>query len=128
MKLLLDTCTFLWLLWDAPELSAPARDLFADPGNEAFLSVVSCWEIALKHSAGKLPLPAPPERLVPEQREKHGIATLPLDEESALRVTRLPPYHRDPFDRMLVSQAITGGLVILTPDEAIRGYPVRTAW
>lgn len=128
MKILLDTCTFLWIISDAPELSDHARTLFIDPANEAYLSAVSTWEIAIKNVLGRLPLPAPPERFIPDQREKHHISALSLDEEDTLYLTRLPSYHKDPFDRMLICQAITHGLVILTPDESILQYPVKTAW
>lgn len=128
VKLLLDTCTFLWLVGGSPELSDRARELFSDPDNEVYLSVVSSWEIAVKHATGRLPLPEPPERFVPAERRRHGIEPLDLDEESALHVTRLPVLHRDPFDRMLVCQAIVHGLVILGPDPSITQYPIRAAW
>ena len=128
MRLLLDTCTFLWLATDAPQLSALARGHFVDPANAVFLSSVSAWEIALKHRLGRLPLPDPPDQLIPRLREEHGIAPLVLDEAAALTESRLPPLHRDPFDRMLVCQAIAEGLIIVTPDAAIRQYPVRTMW
>lgn len=128
MRVLLDTCTFLWLAADAPQLSSRARDLFQDPANEVYLSSVAPWEIAVKYSLGRLPLPTPPERFVPAQRERHGIAPLPLDEESVLQAHRLPALHRDPFDRMLVCQAIVHGMAILTPDPLVVQYPVRTLW
>lgn len=128
MKILLDTCTFLWLASDDPRLSPKARQLFANPENEVFLSSASAWEIATKHSAGRLPLPKPPGSYIPEQRKAHRIAPLPLDEESALHAARLPRLHNDPFDRMLVSQAIIHGLTLLTPDEQISDYPVRVMW
>jgi PIN domain nuclease of toxin-antitoxin system len=128
VRLLLDTCTFLWIVGGSKELSSRAREAFADPANEAFLSAASAWEVAVKHRLGKLPLPAPPEEFVPAQRAAHGIETLPVDEESALHVSKLPDLHRDPFDRMLVAQAIVGGLVLLTPDDDIRKYPARTLW
>ncbi len=128
MRLLLDTCTFLWILADSPELSFGAVDLFTTPENEVFLSSVSTWEIAVKHSLGKLPLPEPPTEFVPSMRNAHGIESLSLDEEATLYTARLPSYHRDPFDRMLVCQAIVQDLVILTPDEGIRQYPVKTRW
>jgi PIN domain nuclease of toxin-antitoxin system len=128
MRLLLDTATFLWVISDAPELSARARELFADPGNEIYLSAVSSWEIAVKYALGRLPLREPPERFVPAQREQHGIEPLPLDEEAALHLARLPLLHKDPFDRMLVCQAIVHGLAILTPDKLVNQYPVRTMW
>ena len=128
MRLLLDTCTFLWIVADAPELSPRARDVFQAADNEVYLSAASAWEIAVKHGLGRLPLPEAPDRFVREMREAHGIAILPIDEESALHVSRLPALHADSFDRMLVSQAIVHGLTILTPDELITQYPGRTIW
>ena len=117
----------MWVVNDAPELSGRAGTV-VDPENDVYLSAVSAWEIAVKHALGRLPLPDSPERFVPEQRKQQGIEELPLDEESALHLTRLPMLHKDPFDRMLVCQAITQALLILTPDELISQYPVRTAW
>jgi PIN domain nuclease of toxin-antitoxin system len=128
VKLLLDTCTALWVAIDAPELSRQARGLFEETDNEVYLSAVSVWEISLKYALGKLPLPRTPDVLVPELRRNGRIEALPLDEAAALQLFRLPPLHTDPFDRMLVCQAIVGGMVILTPDPDIRRYPVRTAW
>ena len=128
MKLLLDTCTFLWIVAGAPDLSPRAHDLFRAPDNEVYLSAASAWEIAVKHGLGRLPLPDPPDRFVREMREAHGIVSLPIDEESALHVSRLPTLHGDPFDRMIVSQAIVYGLTILTPDPLVTQYPGRTTW
>ena len=128
MRILLDTCTFLWLITDAPDLSPTVRERFADPHNEVFLSAASAWEIGVKWRLGKLELAQVPTTLVPAQREAHGITELPIDEESALHVTRLPPLHRDPFDRMLVSQSIVHGLVLVTPDPLVTQYPARTLW
>lgn len=128
MRLLLDTCTFLWLAAASPALSSRARELFADPDNEVYLSAASAWEIAVKHALGRLPLPGSPERFVPDQRRRHGIDALPVDEEAALHIARLPPLHRDPFDRMLVSQAIVHGMAILGPDPLVTQYPVRALW
>jgi len=128
MRLLLDTCTFLWIAADAKALSLRARELFRSPDNEVFLSAGSAWEIAIKHALGRLPLPEAPERFVPLMREAHGIAALPVDEEAALHLSRLPDLHRDPFDRLLVSQAIVHGLTIVTPDPLVTQYPARTIW
>jgi PIN domain nuclease of toxin-antitoxin system len=128
VRLLLDTCTFLWIVGGADDLSPRAREAFVDPANEVFLSAASAWEMAVKHRLGRLPLPEPPEVFVPAQRTAHGISALEVDEEAALHVGKLPDLHRDPFDRMLVAQALVGGFVLLTPDEAIRQYPVRTLW
>jgi PIN domain nuclease of toxin-antitoxin system len=128
LRILLDTCTFLWLITDDTALSAPARNAFVDPDNEVYLSAVSVWEIAVKHSLGKLPLPTSPERFIPNQRERHGITPLPLEEGAILYVSKLPLLHRDPFDRALVCQAIHHELTLLTPDPLITQYAVRTAW
>ena len=128
MRLLLDTCTFLWAVSDETRLSAEARGLIIDGSNEVYLSAISTWEIALKHSRGALELPASPDRYIPEIRKAHAIEPLPLHEEASLWLTRLPALHRDPFDRMLVSQAAVHGLALLTPDPQIRQYPVRTIW
>jgi PIN domain nuclease of toxin-antitoxin system len=127
VKLLLDTCTFLWLIGGGP-LSAAAAAAIRIPSNEVMLSAVSVWEIAVKYRAGKLALPEPPDRLIPARRGTRGIASIGFDEESALQVLRLPPLHRDPFDRMLISQAIAHGLAIVTPDPNITQYPVRVIW
>lgn len=128
MRLLLDTCTFLWWMVDAPALSHRVRLLLADPASEFYLSAVSSWEIALKYSAGRLPLPLPPAEYVPSRRRACGIRSLPLEEEATLELPRLPRIHSDPFDRMLVCQAIVHGLPILTPDPQIAQYPIRTVW
>ena len=128
MRILLDTCTFLWILTDAPQLSPHAREIFTDSSNEVYLSSVSTWEIAIKNALGRLPLPGQPHRFIPAERKRHGIDALPLDEESTLYVPRLPSFHQDPFDRMLVCQAIVQNLTVLTPDDLISQYPVRTAW
>jgi PIN domain nuclease of toxin-antitoxin system len=128
MRILLDTCTFLWLALDEPQLSTAAREVFTDPLNEVFLSAASAFEIAVKQELGRLPLPQPAQRYVPRLREAHLVQPLALDEESALHAASLPALHRDPFDRLLVAQAIVHGLVLLTPDEDVRRYPVRTLW
>ena len=127
MKLLLDTCTFLWLAGGGA-VSESAAAAVRSASNEVFFSAVSAWEIASKHQAGRLPLPEPPERLIPVERKLRGVLPLPFDEEAALQVMRLPRLHRDPFDRMLISQAIALGLAIVTPDPLISQYPIRVIW
>jgi PIN domain nuclease of toxin-antitoxin system len=128
VKVLLDTCTFLWFILESPQLSPLARRFLADPGNEVYLSVISSWEIAIKNSLGKLPLPGRAAIYVAEQRRLHGIDTLPLEEEASLYVPLLPKLHTDPFDRILICQSIVHGLTILTPDPMITQYPIRTIW
>lgn len=99
-----------------------------DPNNEILLSVASVWEIIVKHRLGKLPLPEAPRKFISKWRAKHDIESLSLDESSVLHLTGLPEYHRDPFDRILICQAISNNLTILTPDAHIAAYPVRTEW
>jgi PIN domain nuclease of toxin-antitoxin system len=128
VKLLLDTCSFLWITNSQPELSSRAKAAFEDEGNEAYLSVVSAWEIALKSGLWNLPLPEPAQVFLPRARELHKIASLNLNEDAIVQLPLLPLIHRDPFDRMLICQAIAEGMAIVTPDELIRQYPVRTIW
>ena len=128
MKILVDTCTFLWIASDSPRLSKGAAAVFLDRNNERYLSTASAWEIGIKHAAGRLPLPGRPEIFVPRVREASGIVSLEIDEESALHAGRLPGLHSDPFDRMLVAQAIVHGMTILTPDPEIERYGVRVLW
>jgi PIN domain nuclease of toxin-antitoxin system len=128
VKLLLDTCTFLWIATEPERVPEAVLERFQDPEVPVFLSAASAWEIALKSALGRLTLPEPPERFVPTCREQHRIEALAIDEESALRVRQLPAHHRDPFDRILVAQALVNGLSIATPDEDVRAYPVQTLW
>ena len=128
MKILVDTCTFLWIVSESPRLSKTAVAAFLDPNNERYLSAASAWEIGIKHAAGRLPLPGRPDIFVPTIREASGIASLDIDEESALQAGKLPGLHSDPFDRMLVAQAVVHGMTILTPDAQIEQYAVRVLW
>jgi PIN domain nuclease of toxin-antitoxin system len=129
MNILLDTCTFLWAAMEPNNLSAQAARLFTDPANAVYLSAISAYEIVIKHALGRLPLPDPPRQFVPDQRAALRVDSLDLREEAALHVERLPSLHRDPFDRLLICQAIVHDMLILTPDVAIRSYPaVRTDW
>jgi len=128
VKLLLDTCAFLWLLEGSVELSQVARDLFADRENDIYLSAASIWEILVKQSIGKLSLPSDTAVFLRVQREAHGIASLPMHESAVSHLMRIPKLHKDPFDRMLICQAIEHELAILTPDPLIRQYPVKTYW
>lgn len=128
MRYLLDTCTFLWIISEAKELSTTARDSFVNPANEVLFSVVSVWELSVKHAMGELPLPGRIEQFIVDQREAHRIGTLPLHERAVLHLHKLPALHRDPFDRMLVCQAIEHDRLLLTPDPLIAQYPVRTEW
>lgn len=128
MRLLLDTCALLWLGRGDTTLPQSVRQTLSRHDVEVLVSAASGWEMAIKHARGRLPLPVPLERFLPMLRERHGFQSLPIDEESALHVAKLPPLHADPFDRMLVSQAIVHGLTIVTPDPLVTQYPARTMW
>ncbi len=128
MKLLVDTCTFLWLAADDPELSCTARSACRDPANTVYLSALSAWEIAIKHRIGRLPLPESPRRYIPGRRQWLRLEPLPFDEAAAALDARLPPLHTDPFDRGLVCQSIHHGMTIVTPDDTIACYPAPVLW
>ena len=128
MKLLLDTVTFIWLAENDADLSRVAHDLIADPANEVYLSVASVWEIAIKYSLGRLELRVPPEEYVLEQRRLHRIEPLPITEADALQVSKLPHIHRDPFDRLIVAQAIIQDMTVVTNDSLIKMYPAPVVW
>lgn len=118
MKLLLDTHVLLWWLSDDPALVAEARDAIAKPDNLVYVSTVSVWEILVKRVLGKLDIPDEwTESLVEE-----SFRRLPITWEHALHLARLPELHRDPFDRLLIAQAIVEDLVIVTHDDAILRY------
>jgi PIN domain nuclease of toxin-antitoxin system len=97
MKILLDTCEFLWFISGDPALPANTKQEAEDPENEVLLSVVSFWEIMIKYGLGKLPLPASPDIYISAQREPHGIQSLALDELAVKRLVALPPIHRGPI-------------------------------
>jgi PIN domain nuclease of toxin-antitoxin system len=126
--LLLDTCTFLWWVADDAHVPETVRTRLRDPEEQVFLSSVSVWEVCLKFALGRLPLPVAPADYVPDRRKRLGIAPLSLDETDVVNVTKLPSLHRDPFDRMLVAQAIARGLTIVTPDPAVQAYPCNVWW
>ena len=124
MRILLDTHIFLWFISGDPRLSISTRELIQDSDNEVYLSVVSVWESIIKYQLGKLPLPESPEIYLPKQRNSHQITSLPIDENSVAQLIDLPLLHRDPFDRMLICQALQHQLTIATVDSAIRAYNV----
>jgi PIN domain nuclease of toxin-antitoxin system len=126
MRLLLDTHVFLWYITADTRLPASFQAAIQDPANEVFLSVVSVWEAVIKYELGKLPLPGPPADYLPRQRQAHGIAALPIEEGAMPHLAGLPPLHRDPFDRLLIAQALQHGLMVATVDPQVPAYPVPT--
>lgn len=125
MRILLDTHIFLWYINRDRQLSQEIRDAVRDPENEVYLSVVSIWESIIKYQSGRLPFPEPPEIYLPRQRERHQIESLILDENSLVNLISLPYIHRDPFDRILICQALQHNLIIATVDRKIRSYSVN---
>lgn len=128
MRILLDTCSFLWSVSEPERLSSSARKALLDPGNDVFLSAVSAWEISVKEQLGTLVLADPSSTFIPKYRALHGFAELALDETAVLQLSKLPLIHKDPFDRMLICQAIALGMAIATPDPVIARYPVQLIW
>jgi PIN domain nuclease of toxin-antitoxin system len=126
--LLLDTCTLIWLVSDPQRLSRTVSETIDSEGTELFLSDATVWEICLKWQVGKIGLPTPPRTWIEQQAALWQLAGLPIQRAHLYRVTELPEHHRDPFDRLLVAQAIDEGLTIATPDQHIRRYPVAVAW
>ena len=124
MKILLDTHIFLWFISGDTKLSIEVRDRICNLDNEIYLSAISVWEATVKYQLGKLPLPEHPGTYLPKQRDLHQIDSLALDESSVVQLAKLPPLHRDPFDRMLICQALQNDLTIATVDTAVRAYPV----
>ena len=130
MRLLLDTHAFLWYITDDPRLPMSSAEAIQEQSNEVFLSVVSVWEALAKHQLGKLPLPSPADEYLHHQRQEHNIVSLSFDEPSLSHLLRLPLHHRDPFDRMLICQALQHDLTVMTSDPSFAMYPVvifRTA-
>ena len=126
MRLLLDTHIFLWFISRDARLSVAARTCISDPHNDVYLSVASVWEAVIKHQLGKLPMPQPPAMYLPFQRQQHRVASLSIDEATLGFLPKLPALHRDPFDRILICQALQHTLTIVTADAAIMAYPVAT--
>ncbi len=128
MSFLLDTAVWLWSVWEPTKMSQPARDILSDSAQEIFLSPVTSWEVAIKAASGKLQLPEPPGTYVPTRMVRQGLRPLPISHQHALVVFGLPPHHRDPFDRMLIAQALVENLTLLTADREIKKYDVPLLW
>ena len=128
MRLLLDTHAFLWFIAGDQRLSAKARSLIEDYDNSILLSIASVWELAIKASLGRLELAEPIGTLVPAQLSANFVELLQISLPHALRVTGLPFHHRDPFDRLLVAQALEDQLPIVSIDQTFDSYGVERIW
>ena len=127
MKILLDTHTFLWFLGGDSELSKQARTLIENPQNEKYISIASFWEIAIKNSLGKLTLDVSFAELKTEAI-KNSFQLLPITFEDTLQLNILPFHHRDPFDRILISQAKENNLMLVSCDNNFSLYNVNLLW
>jgi len=128
MTYLLDTHALLWWVDDAPDLTGAAKGAIADANNQCYLSLASCWEMAIKSRLGKLRLTKPVERFVAEQLAANGFTLLTIELRHAAKVENLPPHHRDPFDRLLIAQAIAEKLTVVTADRVFSDYGVKVIW
>jgi PIN domain nuclease of toxin-antitoxin system len=128
MKLLIDTQMALWLFNEHEKLSQTAREYLNDESNELFISVVSSWEVAIKHSLGKLSEFKGGVKRFNYAVSTHPIETIGIMPEHVEKYEELPFYHRDPFDRLIIATAICEDMTILTSDENIRKYNVRCKW
>lgn len=126
MNLLLDTHVLLWWMADDPALGDRARDAIADPANGVWVSAASAWEIAIKAALGRLTLPGPVAEVLPPVLVDNDFSSLPITVDHALRVSGLPPVHADPFDRILIAQAIAQSWTLVTADAIFARYPVDT--
>jgi PIN domain nuclease of toxin-antitoxin system len=128
VRLLLDTCTFLWLAQQPAMISPTAATAINDPSNDLFLSDTTVLEIVLKYSAGKLPLPGAPNAWIPEKVRFHQLQSLALTREAVYRSGDLPRVHADPFDRLLAAQAIESEMTLISPDAPLSLLGASRIW
>jgi PIN domain nuclease of toxin-antitoxin system len=128
LKVLLDTHAFLWAITDDPKLTPLARRIFSAGDNELFLSVASVWEMLTKVQIGKLPFPKSPGAYIKQEMARNNVRPLPILMTHALHLERLPRHHRDPFDRILVSQSVVEGMPLLSADPQLKNYGAALMW
>jgi len=128
MKYLLDTMVWLWSVGPAEKIGEAGLEILEDGNLDVSLSVVSSWEIAIKTRLGKYRLPESPDRYLPKKLSQQGIRPLQVTLEHSLKVASLPLHHHDPFDHLLIAQAIVEKMVILTSDQVFAKYPVEVLW
>jgi PIN domain nuclease of toxin-antitoxin system len=128
VNLLLDTHAFLWFIGGDAKLSSVARNVIEDATNQPLLSVASLWEMAIKASLGKLSMGQPFDTLIPQQLEINGIELLGIEIQHTAVVSSLPFHHRDPFDRVLVAQAMVEQIPVVSADAVFDAYGVTRMW
>jgi len=126
--LLLDTHAMLWFFWDDPQLSATAKALIEDANNRKLVSIASCWEIAIKCGLGKLSLGEPSETFLPREIARNNFELLPISLTHATHVEGLRAHHKDPFDRLIIVQAIIERLSLVSIDTIFDQYGISRAW
>ncbi|MGA9041992.1 MAG: type II toxin-antitoxin system VapC family toxin [Terriglobales bacterium] len=128
MKYLLDTVAWMWSVGPTEKLGKAALEIFSDGEEEIYLSAASSWEVVIKTQLGKLELPEPPNSYIPKRLTAQGIRSLTITQSHTLKVYELPRHHADPFDRLIIAQAIAEGMTILTADRIFEKYPVEVLW
>ncbi|MGV3614101.1 MAG: type II toxin-antitoxin system VapC family toxin [Fimbriimonas sp.] len=128
MKLLLDTNVFLWASREPHLLTPTAREILIDPYHERYVSMASLWEMQIKHALGKLPLPGKVDEIASAWMRPLAAKLLPIEPRHLGKLYDLPPHHRDPFDRLLIAQAISEGMEIVSADTALKAYAVSVVW
>jgi PIN domain nuclease of toxin-antitoxin system len=128
VTVLLDTHAFLWFITDDPKLSATGKATIADPANDILISPASYWEVAIKVSLGKYPLSVPFETLITQGIADNEFEILPIEPRHAAAVSSLPFHHRDPFDRLLIAQALVEQVPLVSADSTFDAYPINRLW
>jgi PIN domain nuclease of toxin-antitoxin system len=128
MRYLLDTMVWLWSVGSPEKIGEAGLEILNRGEEEIYFSAASCWEIAIKTRLGKFRLPEEPVRYVPKRLAEQGIRSLSVTQNHSLKVYDLPLHHHDPFDRLIIAQALSEEMVILTSDRAFKKYPVEVLW
>ncbi len=128
MRYLLDTHVLLWWIKDSEKLSMVAREIIENGRNELFWSAASSWEIAIKYELGKLPLPEQPSEFIEKELKENRIGSIPISNQHTYVAASLPKHHKDPFDRILISQSQMENLPLITLDKLFKFYEVETVW
>jgi PIN domain nuclease of toxin-antitoxin system len=128
MKILLDTCAFIWIVTDDAKLSEKAKEIFLNSENEIFLSAVTGLEITVKYSLGKLRLTEPPAEFVMNRIQANGLTELPISMKHTLALQNLPLHHKDPFDRLLIAQSMVNQIPLLSADQQLSAYGIECHW
>ncbi len=128
MKLLLDTHVFLWLRNEPEKIPLPIMNLYESMGSDVFLSMASIWEMQIKNQLGKLVLDLPLNELIDQQCLKNGLQILAIETAHIYALKNLPPHHNDPFDRLILVQAQTENLTLISADSVFKHYDVDCIW